>query len=123
MIVYTSRTGNVRFVVEKLGLKSIELNEQLIIHQPFLLFTYTEGLGDVPQAVTKFMENNYSNCRGIIASGNSNFGHHVFCGSAHKLHAAYNIPIVRKMELRGFQHDYDAIIQYYRQHIEAGVIK
>ena len=113
MIVFASRTGNVRSIVSKLQLPNIEIHESLRITEPFLLFTYTDGLGHVPQIVSNFMEHNYSYCRGVIASGNSNFGHDVFCKSAHILSEQYHIPIVRKIELRGFQHDIQAIQAFY----------
>ena len=48
MIVYASRTGNVSFVVSKLKLPNIEISEALEMSEPFLLFTYTDGLGEVP---------------------------------------------------------------------------
>lgn len=118
MIVFASRTGNVRHIVSKLQLPSVEIHPGLTVHKPFLIFTYTDGLGDVPQVVLNFMEKNYNYCRGIIASGNSNFGHHVFCESAEKLSRRYHIPIVRKIELRGFQHDYDAIVEFYKKQFE-----
>lgn len=123
MIAFASRTGNVRHIVSKLQLPSIEITQNLIVNEPFLVFTYTDGLGDVPQLVSNFMEKNFKNCRGIIASGNSNFGHHVFCHSANKLSEKYQIPIVRKIELRGFQKDYDAIVEYYNAHMKLQVVK
>lgn len=113
MIAYTSRTGNVRHIVSKMQLPSVEITSNLICSKPFILFTYTDGLGDVPLIVQQFMENNHENCRGVIASGNSNFGHTVFAQSADKIHAKYGVPIVRKIELRGFQNDYDAILKFY----------
>lgn len=113
MIVYASRTGNVRFIVEQLGLPSVEMTEDLIVNEPYLLMTYTDGLGTTPEIVEKFLVHNYHYCQGVIASGNSNFGHAVFCKAADNISKKYNIPIVRKIELRGFQHDYQAIINYY----------
>ena len=123
MIAFASRTGNVRYIVSKLQLPSVEITSELIIHQPFIIFTYTDALGDVPYVVQRFMENNHNYCRGIIASGNSNFGHHVFCQSANKLSDTYKIPIIRKIELRGFQHDYDAIRDFYSKQFEAEAVR
>ena len=48
MIVFASRTGNVRYIVNKLGLPNIEITDGLVMTQPFLLFTYTDGLGQTP---------------------------------------------------------------------------
>lgn len=56
MIVYASRTGNVRNVVSKLRAESIELSEELSLNKPYLLITYTDGLGDIPAKVQRFLE-------------------------------------------------------------------
>lgn len=114
MIAFASRTGNVRFIVSRLGLPNIEIHEELQLQSPFLLFTYTDGLGDVPAIIQVFMQKNASNCRGVIASGNSNFGHGYFCLAADKISKEYGVPIVQKIELRGFQKNYDAIIDFYQ---------
>lgn len=114
MIVYASRTGNVRSIVSKLGIESVEIKEDLTINEPFLIFTYTDGLGDVPKIVEKFMLNNHQNCKGVIASGNTNFGINNFCGSADKISKMYSIPIIHKIELRGFEKDYELIIDKYK---------
>ncbi len=118
MIIYASRTGNVRYIVSKLDLPSVEIADELIINEPFIIFTYTDGLGDVPKKVERFLEHNHAYCKGVIASGNTNFGHHVFCASADKISQKYGVPIVHKIELRGFQHDYDVIIQMYNKIIK-----
>lgn len=121
MIAFASRTGNVRYIINKIGLPHTEITKELKLHEPFLLFTYTDGLGSVPQVVDEFMQKNHKHCKGVIASGNSNFGHDVFCQSADKLSKQYRIPIVRKIELRGFAKDYEAIIDYYNKMIQSEV--
>lgn len=121
MIAFASRTGNVRYIVNKLGLPYVEITKGLTIQEPFLLFTYTDGLGSVPAIVEEFIKENYTNCKGVIASGNSNFGHHVFCQSANKISKQFGIPIVRKIELRGFPKDYEAIIDYYNHTVRSEV--
>lgn len=115
MIVYSSRTGNNRHIVDQLGLEYVEVKDGLSIDSPFFILTYTDGLGQVPEKVYRFMLDNYGYCRGIIASGNSNFGINNFCGSADKLSQEFNIPIIRKIELRGFKEDYQVIISEYNK--------
>lgn len=120
MIAYASRTGNVRYIVNQLGLPSIEIFDGLIMKQPFLLMTYTDGLGEVPQIVERFLEQNARFCKGVAASGNSNFGHDYFCRCADVISGKYGIPIVQKMELRGFPKNYEAILDFYRKNIQKG---
>lgn len=122
MIAYASRTGNVRYIVNKLKLPNIEIIEGLILKEPFLLFTYTDGLGSVPAIVQDFLQHNAQLCKGVIASGNSNFGHQYFCKAADNISKQFHIPIVRKIELRGFQKDYDEIIRFYRHAMKKEIV-
>ena len=106
-----------RSIVGRLSLPHREIQQYTVAQEPFLLFTYTDGLGEVPHLVSEFMERNSKHCKGIIVSGNSNFGHRVFCGAADKLNEQYNIPIVCKIEMRSSQRDAD-IQKYYERVIK-----
>lgn len=117
MIAYASRTGNVRYIVSKISGEAIEIQEGLQLDKPFLLITYTDGLGDIPAKVAHFIEENRAFCKGVVVSGNSNFGHHVFGGAGEKIASQYNIPLVRKLDLRGYQADYEAIQQFYEKRV------
>ena len=113
MIIYASRTGNVRYIVQKLGLPAMDLAEVDKIDEPYLLFTYTDGLGSVPPIVDQFMTANFDLCKGIIVSGNRNFGHAFFGRAGDLLAAQYGIPLIEKVEMRGTPANYEAITDYY----------
>ncbi|WNQ09576.1 class Ib ribonucleoside-diphosphate reductase assembly flavoprotein NrdI [Paenibacillus aurantius] len=115
MIAYASRTGNVRYIVSRLGLPAAEIGADVTLEEPFLLITYTDGIGEIPHQVKQFLESNGAYCRGVIVSGNSNFGHHVFGGAGDAISQQWQIPLVRKVEMRGFPEDYEAIHQYYER--------
>lgn len=119
MIVFASRTGNVRYMVkQKLScINSVELKEDMVVNQPYFLFTYTDKLGDIPEEVVNFLKNkdNYVYLKGVIASGNLNFGKEYFCKSADKIVEKHDIPIIRKIDLRGFDTDYEHIINIYNK--------
>ncbi|MDN4495260.1 class Ib ribonucleoside-diphosphate reductase assembly flavoprotein NrdI [Ureibacillus aquaedulcis] len=117
MIAYASRTGNVRYVVSKLQGDAIEIEEGLQLDKPYLLITYTDGLGDIPMKVAHFLEENSALCKGVVVSGNSNFGNHVFGGAGDKIASRYQIPLVRKLDLRGYGGDYEAIQQFYEERV------
>jgi len=117
MIVYASRTGNVKYIASKLKAESIDMFEVLTVNKPYLLFTYTDGLGDIPREVAHFLEHHANYCKGVVVSGNRNFGHTVFGGAGDKIAAAYHIPLVRKLDLRGYQADYDAIQKFYETRV------
>ena len=113
MIVYASRTGNVRAIVQKLGLPAKELSQVSIVDSPFLLFTYTDGLGSVPPSVATFMASYHSLCKGIIVSGNRNFGHAFFGRAGDLLAERYQLPLVEKLDLRGTAANYEVIQRFY----------
>ena len=56
MIAYASRTGNVRYIATKLKAECVEISEELQLNRPYLLITYTDGLGDIPAKVAQFLE-------------------------------------------------------------------
>lgn len=115
MIAYASRTGNVRYIVSRLQLPAFEIEENRTFSNPYLLFTYTDGLGEVPGKVKRFLEQNGNYCRGVIVSGNSNFGHQVFGAAGDAIAAELQIPLIRKVDMRGFSDDYAAIQDFYEQ--------
>jgi protein involved in ribonucleotide reduction len=115
MIAYASRTGNVRNIISRLELPAVEIDETSVLTEPFLLFTYTDGFGEVPQEVKRFMERNGARCQGVVVSGNRNFGHRNFGRAGETIARQWQIPLVRKLELRGFPEDYEAIQRYYEQ--------
>lgn len=113
MIIFASRTGNVRSIVQKLGLPAKDLADVEKMDEPYLLFTYTDGLGSVPPIVDQFMTANFDLCKGIIVSGNRNFGHAFFGRAGDLLAAQYGIPLIEKVEMRGTPANYEAITDYY----------
>ena len=114
MIVYASRTGNVKYIVQRLNLPNIEIKEGLIVTKPFVLLTYTDGFGEVPSKVDAFMATNYQNCIGIAVTGNRNFGIN-FGLAGDTLSQRYNIPLIVKIDLRGQQSDYDRLLDFYKK--------
>ena len=121
MIVFASRTGNVRHIVNNISDYTVEIREGMIVNTPYFLFTYTDNLGEVPIAVKEFLETNHGMCKGVVVSGNSNFGHSYFCGAADKINKQYDIPIIKKIELRGFQKDFEEIKDKYNKLIKGEI--
>jgi len=120
MIAYASRTGNVRYIVSQIGLPGIEIGEETTVTEPFLLLTYTDGLGEVPPVVERFMERSGAYCRGVAVSGNRNFGHRLFGGAGDKIAERWNVPLVRRIDLRGFRKDYEAIRRFCLEQVGEG---
>ncbi|SDT13718.1 protein involved in ribonucleotide reduction [Paenibacillaceae bacterium GAS479] len=110
LIAYTSRTGNVRKFVSKLGYPAVQINESTTVEEPFVLVTYTTGFGEVPPAVDAFLEKNRDYLRGVSASGNRNWGT-CFAGSADKVSERYEVPVVCKFELSGTTRDVEQFMR------------
>lgn len=119
MIIYASRTGNVKYMIDELKLPSSELKSDLVVDQSYFLFTYTDGLGDIPEHVIGFLKNstNQRHLKGVIASGNTNFGDS-FCKAADTIGNIFKVPVIRKIDLRGSNEDLIVINDYYKKLIE-----
>lgn len=125
MIVFASRTGNVRDIVGRLGdLPTMEITESpIVINEPYFLATYTDNLGQAPQIVKDFLnhsEVNRDNLKGVVASGNTNFGNTHYCGSAVEISRWTGVPIIRMIDLRGNQDDIATIVSSYKTMIIEG---
>lgn len=106
LVVYASKTGNVKRFVGKTGLDSLEISKELIINEKYVLVTYTTGFGAVPEEVSAFLKNNSKNLVGVVASGNRNWGD-MFGASADKISKQYGVPVLMKFEMSGTNKELD----------------
>ncbi|MFC4305129.1 class Ib ribonucleoside-diphosphate reductase assembly flavoprotein NrdI [Cohnella boryungensis] len=110
LVVYDSKTGNVRRFVEKLKLPAVQIEESLDLDQPFILVTYTTGFGQVPDKVSSFLKKHHQKLRGVSASGNRNWGDG-FALSADRISEMYGVPVISKFELSGTKRDVEKFVQ------------
>ncbi|WP_445487947.1 class Ib ribonucleoside-diphosphate reductase assembly flavoprotein NrdI [Niallia sp. 03133] len=111
LIVFDSKTGNVRRFVHKLGFpenKEIELKAGLKVYEPYILVTYTTGMGQVPPSTLDFLKSNPNNLYAVVASGNKNWGQN-FALSANKISTMYGVPILHKFEMSGMPEDVEIV--------------
>ena len=104
--VYASRTGNVESIVERLGLSDslkIETGSESC-DQDFILFTYTDGYGDVPAEVEDFLNDNGSLLKGVIVSGDLGYGE-AYCQAGDTISVQYQVPCLYKVENEGTDED------------------
>lgn len=113
MIAFASRTGNVRYIASKLQAELVEISEEITLDKPYLLLTYTDGFGTIPAKVAAFLDKNATLCKGVVVSGNTNFGNMTYGAAGDKIAEMYNIPLIRKLDVRGNPTDYAAIQKYY----------
>lgn len=99
-ILYDSLTGNVGRFVKKLPLKTEKITTELTVNEPFILITYTTGLGHVPVVTETFLNKNNEFLRAVASSGNKNFGAY-FALASDVISKKYDVPIVANFELSG----------------------
>lgn len=104
LVVYDSKTGNVKRFVKKLNMHAVSIDEMPEVDEPYVLITYTTGFGQVPPKVTDFLQQNHKMLRGVSASGNRNWGTG-FAKSADTIAQTYNVPVILKFELSGTNQD------------------
>ena len=64
---FASRTGNVEEIISSLGIDALRINDgSESIDEPYILFTYTDGYGDVPAEVENFLMANGTLIQGVV---------------------------------------------------------
>lgn len=115
IVYFSSATNNTQRFADKLGFPAERI--PLLPRDGFLTVDYdyvlivptygggTEG-GAVPKQVIKFLndESNRSLCRGVIASGNTNFGEG-YCLAGSIISRKVKVPLLYKFELLGNRED------------------
>ena len=68
--VYASRMGKTEKLIEKLAIDAMKIeNGTETVKGDYILFTYTDGNGVVPNIVESFLENNPDGLKGVVAGG------------------------------------------------------
>lgn len=119
LVVYASKTGNVKRFVNKLGedIRKIDINEiDGRVQEPYILISYTTGFGQVPNEVEDFLEDevNQKNLVAVASSGNRNWGDS-FALSADKISEKYGVPVLLKFELSGLKGDVNRFVERVRE--------
>ncbi|MDD4212125.1 MAG: class Ib ribonucleoside-diphosphate reductase assembly flavoprotein NrdI [Bacilli bacterium] len=108
-IVYASRTGNVAAFVKKLGIGNIlelKIGKEKV-NEKFVLVTFTDGYGELPEEVNDFLENNNDYLAGVAASGDKSYGE-AYALAADLISNTYGVPIILKFEFDGTDADVEA---------------
>ena len=108
---FSSASENTHRFVGKLGFRSARIplrpkEAPLTVDEEYVLLVPTYGGGSVkgavPKQVIKFLNDsrNRSLCRGVIASGNTNFGE-AYCLAGDIIASKLNVPLLYRYELLG----------------------
>lgn len=108
--VYASRTGNVESIVQALAssdtLRIVSGSES--VNSDFVLFTYTDGYGDVPSEVESFLLANSPYLKAVVVSGDTGYGE-AYCAAGDKIAAMYGVDCIAKIENDGTPAELDAL--------------
>ena len=124
IIVY-SLTGNCKRFVDM-----CEIPEEDVIYLQdidydvnfdYILITPTFGFGEVPVAVSKFLKENYKHLKGVVGSGNRNWGER-FANAAEIISSKYSIQLLMKIELHGNKKDISEFKKIYLESVKNGEI-
>ena len=108
---FSSTSENTHRFVGKLGFRSARIplrpkEAPLAVDEEYVLLVPTYGGGSVkgavPKQVIKFLDDshNRSLCRGVISSGNTNFGE-AYCLAGDIIASKLNVPLLYRYELLG----------------------
>jgi len=124
MIAYLSLSGNVRKFVERVGMKSVEIdysNPLTEVNDDFILIipSYDD---EITQLISEFVEykNNLKHLVGVVGSGNINFGEDGYCFNAVEISKKYSKPLLFKFEYEGTDDD---IIRFNKEVDKVGIAK
>ncbi len=124
IIVY-SLTGNCKRFVDM-----CEIPEEDVVHLQdidydvdfdYILITPTFGFGEVPAAVSKFLVENYMYLKGVVGSGNKNWGER-FANASEIISKEYDVPLLMKIELHGSKKDISEFKKIYLESVKNGEI-
>lgn len=99
-IFFDSCTGNVERFTTALPFPVERIDAKTKTNQPYILITYTTNFGQVPEKTEQFLLNNGELLRGVVVSGNRNWGS-LFGKCGEIIAQRYHVPLLHKFELSG----------------------
>lgn len=103
LIIYDSLTRNVERFISKIKDEQneyVKISKGMEVNQPFVLITYTTGMGVVPGPTKRFLKENSEHMLAVMTSGNRNWGLN-YGKAGDTISSEYNVPLLMKFELSG----------------------
>ncbi len=116
LVYFSNYSENTKRFVEKLTDAGIRIPvkpsdaRNIVVGHEYVLVVPTYGGGNespaIPKSVKVFLNNpeNRNLLRGVIGTGNTNFGEH-YCKAAEMISAKTGVPVIAKVELLGTPED------------------
>ncbi|POP41193.1 class Ib ribonucleoside-diphosphate reductase assembly flavoprotein NrdI [Superficieibacter electus] len=118
LVYFSSSSENTLRFIERLGLPAVRIplneRERIRVDEPYILIVPSYGgggtAGAVPRQVIRFLndEHNRALIRGVIASGNRNFGD-AYGRAGDVISQKCSVPWLYRFELMGTQRDIDNV--------------
>ena len=108
-IVFATRMGNTdELVRQKLGytdaIQIVDGSEK--VDGDYVLFTYTDGYGEVPGVVESFLENNKAGLKGVVATGSMSRHADTFAVAGDKIVKDFGGVLIAKVDVQGTEEDH-----------------
>ena len=111
-IVYDTRnkSGTTKAFAEKLAylfdVPCYNVNSNLVKDGKFILCTYTDGLGEVPETTEIFLKEHSHNILGVVGNGSSNFkSMGLFAKVGDIIANRYDVELLKKLDMGGKSED------------------
>lgn len=118
LVYFSSSSENTLRFIERLGLPAVRIplneRERIQVDEPYILMVPSYGggglAGAVPRQVIRFLNDPHNRAliRGVIASGNRNFGE-AYALAGDVIAKKCQVPFLWRFELMGTQHDIDSV--------------
>lgn len=118
LVYFSSSSENTQRFIERLGLPALRIplneRERIQVDAPYILLTPSYGgggtAGAVPRQVIRFLNDPHNRAliRGVIASGNRNFGE-AYARAGDVIAQKCNVPYLYRFELMGTPRDIDNV--------------
>ena len=125
IVYFSHKSENTKRFVEKLDPDAFRLpikwdeDNPFLFEEEYVLVIPTYGGGSeghaIPRSVREFLNirSNRNNLRGVIGTGNTNFGEH-YCKAAEMICEKTGVPLIAKVELLGTEADIRIIMERLR---------
>lgn len=108
--VYASRTGNTEKLVQALGVVAEKIHSgEDVVNEDFTLFTYTDGNGEVPKIVDKYLQTNGKYLKEVIVAGNKERHPNTFAKAADVIEKTYGVACLYRMDGAPDENDIKAV--------------
>lgn len=125
IVYFSHKSENTKRFIEKLDPDAFRLpikwdkDNPFLFQEEYVLVVPTYGGGSdghaIPKSVREFLniKSNRDNLRGVIGTGNTNFGEH-YCKAAEMICEKTGVPLIAKVELLGTEADIRIIMERLR---------